>query len=913
MDHNGVRVSVAAAVRRAGAAAVFVVALCAPLYSAAQEQSRVDIRREIARNKAERFERMHLAETSQTLSQADYDVKYYALELAMDPVSGTISGFVIIQGKVTAASLATVDLDLDDNMVVSQVIVPATGIPLVFSHPGDRLFVTLDRTYLLSEPFTILVQYAGAPDESLGGFGFDMHSGEPMIWSLSEPFGARTWWPCKDVPSDKADSVDVKITVPEDLIVASNGRLVSTVDNGTTKTYHWHEGYPIATYLVSVAIHPYTTYSDWYHYSPTDSMEVQFYVFPDHYPDVVPTYAMTVDMITLFADLFGEYPFLDEKYGHAEFLWGGGMEHQTITSLGSWSEYLIVHELSHQWWGDMVTCNDFHHVWMNEGFATYAEALWSEFTYGEAQYHEDMQYAEYFGAGTIYVTDTSNFSRIFHTGLSYNKGSWVLHMLRHVVGDTDFFQILKDYYADPRYKYATVTTEQFRDLCEEVSGMDLDWFFHQWIYEEYYPTYAYNWWWAPNAGAYTVQMTIDQLQKNYVFKMPIDITVTTTAGDVTFVAWDSLSTQTFTFQVANAPTGIALDEDEWILRKVEEPIVSPTFDRGILLVNGVDIGYSSYHNAIWSAYADSVFWGNLDITFWDCFDETAYGYPANMPEPLGHGPVPTDTLSQFSTVIWVGNNFNGDLADWKDTSILSYLMAGGNVYLLTRLGQDFIDEPMRSYLGIRWRESASNTINTAVATHPSLISMTRTATQSMCAVFDTTLATRESTLLFKDISSFTTHRGLGVIREPADGGTHRPDGGKFVFVSGRPYLWAHLALRMNSEAILGGLLGEPYVATGVADRAPTPAFVLEQNHPNPFNPETTIRFTLSGNVFATLRVYDVAGRWVRTICAKELPSGEHKVVWDGKNHKGEAVASGVYFYSLVAGRQTATRKMVVLR
>jgi hypothetical protein len=322
---------------------------------------------------------------------------------------------------------------------------------------------------------------------------------------------------------------------------------------------------------------------------------------------------------------------------------------------------------------------------------------------------------------------------------------------------------------------------------------------------------------------------------------------------------------------------------------------------------------ATYGSEIRSAYADSVFWGDFDISFWDCFNETGSGYPANLPPPLGHGTPPIDTIKQFSTVIWVGNNYNGDLDKWNDTAILSYLEAGGNVFLLTRLGQDFIDEPLRNYLGITWRENATNTLVNAVATHPSLISMSRTSTQNTCAVFDTSLATNESTLLFKETTSFTTHRGVGVIREPVSGGTYRSDGGKFVFLSGRPYRWNHLALRMNSETILGEFLGEPWVPTAVVDRTPASAFVLEQNHPNPFNPGTTIRFTLPEKALATIRVYDVSGRLVETVLARELPPGPHRVVWDGKNRNGDSVASGVYFYSLVAGRHTATRKMVLLR
>jgi aminopeptidase N len=881
-----------------------------PAGAAAQDQVPKDHRRDLAKKKAGRFERIQLAETLQTQSQTDYDVSFYSLDLSIDPVSETVSGAVTIRGKVTASSLSTVDIDLDDNMAVSAVT--WTGGTLAFAHPEDLLVVTLDRTYAQGEFFSFAVHYSGSPDPAYGAFGFDSHNGDPMIWSLSEPFGARCWWPCKDVPSDKADSVDVRITVPEALVVASNGTLVSETDNGTTKTYYWRERYPISTYLVSVAIHPYVVYSDWYRYSPADSMEIQFFVFPDHYSAVQPTYAMTKDMIDVFADLFGEYPFIDEKYGHAEFTWGGGMEHQTITSLGAWSEYLIAHELAHQWWGDMVTCNDFHHVWLNEGFATYSEALWSEAVYGIPQYQEDMENAKYFGPGTIYVPDTNDWYRIFHTGLSYNKGSWVLHMLRHVVGDSDFFHILRTYYADSRYQYATATTEQFRDLCEEVSGVDLDWFFHEWIYEELYPMYSYDWTYSPNGGFYDVTLAVRQLQANYVYTMPIDVTVTTSEGDTTLVIWNDLASQEYTLTVEGEPISVALDKDQWILRTIEEPILHPTFHRGILVVNGVD--FSFYGNEIWSAYQDSVFWGAYDMSFWDCFEETGLGYPSNLPPPLGHGRVPPDTLQQFSTVVWVGNNFNGDLVKWTETPILSYLEAGGNLLLLSRYGQDFIDTPLREYLGITWRESAAVTIYNCVAAHPSMIGMNRTSTQSTCAVFDTSLATIESKLLFKETASFSTHRGLGVIRQPADGGSHRSDGGKFAFFSGRPYRWQHAQLRPNVETILGSLFDEPYVPTVILGDAPLSAsFALEQNRPNPFNPATTIHFVLPAKTHATLRIFDVAGRLVATVLSQELPIGQHRTVWDGKNAKGEAVASGVYFYRLSAGGRTATKKMVLLR
>ncbi|NIM20556.1 MAG: T9SS type A sorting domain-containing protein [Candidatus Latescibacteria bacterium] len=881
-----------------------------PFSSFAQKEPPQDFRRELSKAKAERFALMYLAEASQTQNQTLYDVIYYDLDLDIDPTAETVSGSVTMTAEVVSDSLAEAELNLLNNMTVSQVT--WAGGPLGYAHSNDILTVTLPMTYYLGETFTIVIYYSGTPSISYGAFGFDTYGGDPMIWSLSEPYGSRSWWPCKDIPSDKADSVDIRITVPDTLIVASNGTLRSETDNGSTKTYWWHEEYPITTYLVSVAIHPYTVFSHWYHYSLTDSMEVRYYVFPDHYDAVQENYGKTVGMMELFSDLFGEYPFINEKYGHAEFIWGGGMEHQTITSLGWWGEYLIAHELAHQWWGDMVTCNSFHHIWMNEGFATYSEALYSEFTYSMARYHSDMAAAKYLGGGTIYVPDPSDWARVFHSGLSYNKGSWVLHMLRHVVGDSTFFQILKTYYADARYQYGTATTEQFRDVCEDESGMDLDFFFHQWIYEEYYPTYKYNWSYLENGGQYEVSLDIEQLQSNYIFKMPIDITFEAAFGETTLVVWDSLATQSFNLVIGEEPLAIFIDKDEWILRDVVEPITNPTFARGILLVNGVD--FNTYGSSIWTAYEDSAFWGSYDISFWDCFDETGLGYPSNLPPPLGHGSVPPDTIKQFSTVIWVGNNYLGDLSEWYDTPIMAYLQAGGNVLLMGRDGQSFVLEPLRTYLGITWREESVNTINDCISAYPGLVDIGLIGTQSYCAVFDTSLATMESALLFSETTTFSTHRGLGVWRKPADGGTHRLDGAQFVFISGRPYRYDHDALRSNVEFILGDFFGEPYdPLTGAAKKLPKLAFHLEQNYPNPFNPVTNICFTIPEKSHVSLKVFDVTGRLIDTIVAKEMKAGTHTVTWDGTDRREQTVASGVYFYKIVAGSHIDTKKMVLIR
>jgi len=867
------------------------------------------LRKQLAAAKAQRLARVRALAKSPTINQDNYDATYYDLDLTLDPSTQVVSGTVTMSARARG-TLASADLDLLANMTVSACT--AGGAPASFTHTGDIVTITLDRTYADGETFSVTITYSGTPDASYGAFGFDMHNGSPMIWSLSEPYGARSWWPCKDVPSDKADSVDVHITAPDTLVTASNGTLRSITTSPGSKTTWWHESHAIATYLVSVAVHPYTQYSDWYRYTPTDSMEIQFFVFPDHFTSVQPTYAEVKNMLGVFSGLFGEYPFVDEKYGHAEFLWGGGMEHQTLTSLGGWWESVIAHELGHQWWGDMITCRTFHHIWLNEGFATYCEALWDDATYGRAAYTADMAAAKYLGPGTVYVADTTSVNRIFDSSLSYNKASWVLHMLRHVVGDSTFFDCLRAYHNDPRYEYGTATTEQFRDVCASVAGMNLDWFFQEWIYGEYYPAYAFQWNPAPASGGYDVTVTIDQQQTTGLFRMPVDVTLQMPAGDSTFVVWDSLATQQFVLHVAQVPTGVLLDKDEWILRTVEPPLTNPTLDRGILVVNGVD--WSVYGSEITTAYGDSIFWGSQPISFWDHFPAPAGGYPSTLPAPLGHGTIPPDTLQQFSAVVWVGNNYNGDLATWYDAPILSYLQAGGDVLLLSRYGQSFLAEPLRAYLGVTWMGSATSTLLNCSAADPQMVNMPLIGSQSACAVFDTTLATPESALLFTDNTIAGGPLGIGAIRIPAAGGSARADGGRFAFISGRPYRYHHDAMRTNCETILTAYFGEPYnPATAVANETPGAGFSLEQNVPNPFNPQTIILYSVVRRAVVALRIYDVSGRVVRTLVHGSKSAGTHRVTWNGRDNHGSPVASGLYFYRLSAGGRTATRKMVLLR
>ena len=513
-----------------------------------------------------------------TAAQGDFDVTFYDIDLKIDPATETISGIVGVKGISVVPALNIVELDLYSGLNVESVK-NYQDVDLNYTHNSNLLTVTLDNPVSNGNSFNIIIYYDGKPQSSgFGSFGFDEHNGEPMIWSLSEPYGARDWWPCKDTPNDKADSVNISLEVPTGLIAASNGKLVDTEIIGNWTIYYWQERYPIATYLVSAAIHPYTVFYDWYKYSPTDSMRLEYYVFPDHYDYVQHNYSKTKDMIAAMAQRFGEYPFIDEKYGHAEFVWGGGMEHQTITSLGGYSEGLIAHELGHQWWGDVVTCANFHDIWLNEGFATYSEALWYEIRDNDINsLHNEMAdnrnyYFTYpegrngpFDDSRLFVADTSNIFRIFDSSLSYAKASWVLHMLRHVIGDSAFFNGLQEY--GNRYRFKSAVTKQFSDIMEEVSGKDLESFFLRWIYGEFYPIYNVTY----NFSNDSLFVLIDQTQASEVFEMPIDIKATfTDNSEQLWIVQNSkrLESYALPLPIGKIINRIEIDPDEWILKKI---------------------------------------------------------------------------------------------------------------------------------------------------------------------------------------------------------------------------------------------------------------------------------------------------------------------------------------------------------
>ena len=509
-----------------------------------------------------------------------FDVSYYGLNLAITTYPQYLSGVVTIKGVCREPVSPMLVFDLMNSMHVDSVKVD--GVLYPFVQEQASLNINLDFIFPSGQWFTVDIYYRGLPlSTGFGSFMFGTHADVPWVWSLSEPYGARDWFPCKDHPSDKADSADIIVTCDSAFKVGSNGKLDSVINNGDgTQTHYWQERYPIASYLISVAITNYEQFSNWYKYSPTDSMEVLNYVLPENIASALNNLPRTVDMLEIFSNLFGQYPFIKEKYGHADFGRGGAMEHQTMTSTTTYDENTIAHELAHQWFGDMITCRTWSDLWLNEGFAQYSTALYLEKRYGNSAYWKYMKQQldnARFAVGRIYVRDTSVVRDLFDVSRVYSKGASVLHMLRHVLGDSVFFRSLFNYANQPTLKYKTVSTYDFQSVCESTSGTNLTYFFDEWIYSESYPHYSLQWGEKYSMGNYTITLEINQAihtSDPSIFIMPLDIKFVGEGWDTTITVFNNVQRQILSFAVTHSIKAVQLDPEEWVLKNVFEDLQS---------------------------------------------------------------------------------------------------------------------------------------------------------------------------------------------------------------------------------------------------------------------------------------------------------------------------------------------------
>ncbi len=520
--------------------------------------------------------------TNTTYSDSTIDITYYNLffDIRINP-DYIYAGAEIIS-KVAVSNINSLYLNLSNNLTVDSI---KTGNNfLQYSLLNDKLSITLDRTYNLEEKIDLIIFYRGLPVATgYGSFIFGTNANTPAIWTLSEPFGASDWFPCKNSPDDKADSSKMTIKCRNDFTAVSNGILTNvTVNPDSTKTYEWKCEYPIANYLLSLAVTNYSEYRNYFKYSPSDSMPVIHYIFPQNLNGLKSQLDRTIDMLQFFSSKYGLYPFINEKYGHVQFGHFGGMEHQTIASMGLFGDDIMAHELSHQWFGDKITCKNWQNIWLNEGFATYSEALYNEHLYGKPIYDNvilgKMLEAKR-ATGSIYVQNPSSINEIFNANRSYSKGGVVLHMLRGITGDTLFFRIMQKYSSDSLLIYKTAVTEDFQRNAESVYGASLSYFFQEWIYGENYPKYYINWNYSQNGNnLYLISLTLNQQANSNpsYFTMPVEFRIKTPSMDSVFKSFNSAAQESYSFQVTGKPINLTFDPDNKILKdKTGDEIAVP--------------------------------------------------------------------------------------------------------------------------------------------------------------------------------------------------------------------------------------------------------------------------------------------------------------------------------------------------
>ena len=546
----------------------------------------------------------HLDRAGESLpGQSEWELGWYEIEgeffLDEDMEDGVFAAWVSIH---IAKSEETDSLLLDALWNVDVLEVLIDDEPASFHHDGQALLRIDTPDVPVGEEILVQVNYEARENEDgFGAFVFDPYLDydsvrHPLIYTMTQTQNAGSWWPCIDRLDHRADSMSVKITVPDTLIVASNGSLESIVDlEDARRRYHWMERYSIPSYLVSITISDYWSpnedgrpFVEMYHFADGDSMPLTLFAFKFHEEQGKAHFeGVTADQLDCFGARFGEYPYRNEKYGFAEYRFSGGMEHMTLSSIGATTiagedpiNYVLPHEAAHQWFGDQVTCATWEDIWLNEGFATYSEALYYEHVgrWTPGDYLFARRWRESFD-GTVYDPN------ITVGNTTYWKGGWVLHMLRgrcrhhfgenaesyalgESEGDALFFEILRTWAQESPHSFSTGSTEDFIEWSESVSGFELRPFFERWLYDTGRPHYSYSWSAEPEGGDWTAAVAIRQVHQGALFSEPLDLMFRLAGGDslVATVLPDA-SDQSYAIELPSEPTELLLDPHHKILHR----------------------------------------------------------------------------------------------------------------------------------------------------------------------------------------------------------------------------------------------------------------------------------------------------------------------------------------------------------
>lgn len=547
-----------------------------------------------------RVKNLHHQDRSNILTVTDiqktemYDVHHYFLDLEMSNLNTEVSGSVEMHAK-SLVPMNELVFELHSNLNISELLID--GSPQTFTRNTSGVYVPVNMAQ--DSSFICKITYSGtAPDQSsnpLGGGGLTTDNsptwGNQATWSLSEPYSAFEWFPCKQSLTDKIDSTRCHFTIDNALKAGSNGVLVNDIDLGNGKhRMEWKSNYPVVYYLISVAIAEYVDYSFYAHPSiTTDSILVQNYIYnnPATLPNFQNDIDETADFIELYSNLYGLYPFHEEKYGHCMAPLSGGMEHQTMTTQGYFVPALTAHELAHQWFGDYVTCGSWSDLWLNEGFATYSEYIMFENLYPGQEVgdmlntHNSVMSAP---DGSVWIEDSLNTGRLFNGRLTYNKGAAILHTLRYIVNDDNtFFDIFRAYLN--AHAFNTAIASDFFSIAETESGLDLSDFVNEWYYGEGFPTYNGTWNQINGELIFNLNQSTSAPSSVSLFTNPVDITVERQSLPDTIIRLEvDQNSEYFSGTISGTITNLKIDEANWIVNDGGNMV----FDAGLIGIEEIN-------------------------------------------------------------------------------------------------------------------------------------------------------------------------------------------------------------------------------------------------------------------------------------------------------------------------------------
>jgi aminopeptidase N len=528
-------------------------------------------------SKSAEFNQVYYSKTERSIKLStspkhSFDVLNYKLNLNIyncfkTPYPKSFSGENTITFRVDS-TLNFIKLNSANSSLLIDSVILINNIALLFNYASDILTVNLNRYYNPNEIVSMKIFYR---HKDTTDYSFLNENGNICV--VAEPEGARYWFPCWDAPSDKAKT-DITCKVPSNVLLGSNGHLADSVRISDTIYYHWISQDPMSTYLVTIAgSSNYVIDSRFWHkiFQPSDSIPVKFYRQTGQVLNGVEDSVML--FLNYYSGKFGDYPF--EKVGFANYLNSGiGMENQTLIIIGanSWNSRTTAHELAHMWFGDLITCGTWSDIWLNEGFATYCEALIQEYFLGRNAYVSYLSnYANYY---YLYNPHLPIYNpppeQLFSSVLTYYKPACVLYMLRNVLGDSSYFNVLKGYLNDTNYRYKSAVTDDFTLKLNQVTGQDYSWFTDEWIKQPNHPKYKNIYGISSlGGGNWRVNFTTSQnLSYSPFHKMPIEIKVRFSNNtDTILKVFNSTNNQLFTFDFNKKPDSVKFDPNNKILLK----------------------------------------------------------------------------------------------------------------------------------------------------------------------------------------------------------------------------------------------------------------------------------------------------------------------------------------------------------